>query len=42
METLIRDLLLLAELGESAHRDVEVFDISEITKAHADDFQTLK
>lgn len=41
METLIRDLLLLAELGESAHRDVEVFDISEITKAHAEDFQTL-
>lgn len=41
METLIRDLLLLAELGESAHRDVEVFDISEITKAHAEDFKTL-
>ena len=41
METLIHDLLLLAELGESAHRDVELFDISEITTAHAEDFQTL-
>jgi K+-sensing histidine kinase KdpD len=41
METLISDLLLLAELGESAHREVELFDISEITSAYSQDFITL-
>lgn len=41
METLISDLLLLAELGESAHREVELFDISEITTAYSQDFITL-
>lgn len=41
METLIHDLLLLAELGESAHRELELLDISEITSAHIQDFITL-
>jgi two-component system, OmpR family, sensor kinase len=41
MESLIRDLLLLAELGESGTRDVEVVDLSEIVKAHGTDFLTL-
>lgn len=41
MESLIHDLLLLAELGESAHREQEVIDISEITDAHVKDFITL-
>ena len=41
METLIRDLLLLAELGESGARDIEVIDLSEIVSAHGTDFTTL-
>lgn len=41
MESLVRDLLLLAELGESGTRDVEVIDLSEIVKAHGTDFLTL-
>jgi K+-sensing histidine kinase KdpD len=41
METLIRDLLLLAELGESASRDYELFDVSELIQAHLDDFSLL-
>jgi K+-sensing histidine kinase KdpD len=41
METLIHDLLLLAELGESGNRDIETVDLSEITQAHAKDFITL-
>jgi signal transduction histidine kinase len=41
MESLIQDLLLLAELGESGARDIEVVDLSEIVKAHAADFMTL-
>lgn len=41
MESLIRDLLLLAELGESATREQEVIDISEITNLHGKDFLTL-
>jgi K+-sensing histidine kinase KdpD len=41
METLIRDLLLLAELGESAEGEMEEIELSEILKAHADDFATL-
>lgn len=41
METLIHDLLLLAELGESAQRDVEIIDLSALVKAHGEDFATL-
>ena len=41
MESLIHDLLLLAELGESAVRDQEVVNLSSILKAHSDDFATL-
>ncbi len=41
METLIRDLLLLAELGESAEGEQEEIELSEILKSHADDFATL-
>ena len=41
MESLIRDLLLLAELGESASRDYEIFDISELVQSHVDDFSFL-
>jgi signal transduction histidine kinase len=41
MESLIRDLLLLAELGESASRDYELFDISELVQSHVDDFSLL-
>ena len=41
MESLVRDLLLLAELGESGTRDVEVVDLSEMVKAHGTDFLTL-
>jgi signal transduction histidine kinase len=41
MESLVRDLLLLAELGESGTRDIEVIDLSEIVKAHGTDFLTL-
>lgn len=41
METLIHDLLLLAELGESAARESEVMDLGELTKAMAEDFATL-
>ena len=41
METLIHDLLLLAELGESGNRDAESIDVSEIVAAHVKDFITL-
>lgn len=41
MENLIHDLLLLAELGESAQRDLEVIDLSALVKAHGEDFATL-
>jgi two-component system OmpR family sensor kinase len=41
METLIYDLLLLAELGESAQRESEVIDLSEMARAHGNDFKTL-
>jgi K+-sensing histidine kinase KdpD len=41
METLIQDLLLLAELGESGARDIEEIDLSEIVSAHGTDFTTL-
>ena len=41
METLIHDLLLLAELGESAQREAEDVDLAELVKGLADDFATL-
>ncbi|MEY4291333.1 MAG: hypothetical protein RL130_1275 [Actinomycetota bacterium] len=41
METLIQDLLLLAELGESGARDIEEINLSEIVSAHGTDFTTL-
>jgi len=41
METLIHDLLLLAELGESAQRENEPLDLSELLEAHGQDFATL-
>lgn len=41
MESLIHDLLLLAELGESAQRENERLDISQLLKAHGQDFATL-
>jgi signal transduction histidine kinase len=41
MENLIQDLLLLAELGESGSREIEVIDLSELVEAYATDFKTL-
>jgi len=41
METLIHDLLLLAELGEGAQRENEIIDLSELLTAHGQDFATL-
>ncbi len=41
METLIHDLLLLAELGESAQRESEVINLSELVTSHGEDFATL-
>jgi two-component system, OmpR family, sensor kinase len=41
METLIHDLLLLAELGESAQRESEAVDLSELLTSHGQDFATL-
>lgn len=41
MEALIYDLLLLAELGESAQRDSETINLSEIVKSFGEDFLTL-
>ena len=41
MESLVQDLLLLAELGESGARDIEKIDLSEILSAHGTDFITL-
>lgn len=41
METLIHDLLLLAELGESAQRESEVINLSELLRSHGDDFATI-
>ena len=41
MESLIKDLLLLAELGESAKRDQEEIDLSVLLRGYAEDFATL-
>lgn len=41
METLIQDLLLLAELGESGARDIERMNLSDSVRAHSTDFETL-
>jgi signal transduction histidine kinase len=41
METLIHDLLLLAELGEDAQRSSDLIDLSDLVRAHADDFAAL-
>ncbi|ASY14860.1 two-component system, OmpR family, sensor kinase [Candidatus Planktophila dulcis] len=41
MESLVQDLLLLAELGESGVRDIENIDLSEVLTAHGTDFITL-
>ena len=41
METLIHDLLLLAELGESAQRESEVIDLSQLLTSYGEDFATL-
>ena len=41
MESLVQDLLLLAELGESGVRDIEIIDLSEVLTAHGTDFITL-
>ena len=39
MENLIHDLLLLAELGESRPTTFEEIDLTELTKAHINDFE---
>ncbi len=41
MESLVQDLLLLAELGESGSREIEQVDLSEMIKDHGTDFITL-
>ena len=41
MESLIKDLLLLAELGESAKREREEIDVSALIRSYAADFATL-
>jgi two-component system OmpR family sensor kinase len=41
MESLIHDLLLLAELGESKPVTFEKIDLAEIIRSHATDFTTL-
>lgn len=41
MESLIHDLLLLAELGESGGREIDDIDLSALSKAHCDDFVLL-
>jgi signal transduction histidine kinase len=41
MESLIHDLLLLAELGESAKRESERIDLSSQMQAYAEDFKML-
>jgi two-component system, OmpR family, sensor kinase len=41
MESLIHDLLLLAEIGESATRELEILNLSEVTHAHVQDFALL-
>lgn len=41
MESLIHDLLLLAELGESKPTTFEKVDLSELVSAHANDFAFL-
>jgi signal transduction histidine kinase len=41
MEMLIHDLLLLAELGESAQRESEVIDLSEVVSSHVGDFAAI-
>ena len=42
MENIISDLLLLAELGEMRKPNFDDVDLSEITRSHVDDFQTLQ
>jgi len=39
MENLIHDLLLLAELGESRPTTFEEIDLTELTRAHVNDFE---
>ena len=41
MESLIHDLLLLAELGERGGREIDDIDLSALIKAHCDDFILL-
>ena len=41
MESLIHDLLLLAELGESRPTTFESVDLSELVRAHASDFEVI-
>lgn len=41
MESLIHDLLLLAELGESGGRESEDIDVSALVQSHCDDFILL-
>ncbi|MFM6940488.1 MAG: sensor histidine kinase [Candidatus Planktophila sp.] len=41
METLIHDLLLLAELGESGYREREDLDLSELLSSYCEDFTAL-
>lgn len=41
MESLIQDLLLLAELGESGTREIERMNLSDSVQAHGADFVTL-
>jgi two-component system, OmpR family, sensor kinase len=41
MESLIHDLLLLAELGESKPVDFDELDFDELVKSHLNDFQVL-
>lgn len=41
MESLIQDLLLLAELGESGKRETEQVNLSELANSHAKDFEVL-
>jgi signal transduction histidine kinase len=41
MESLIQDLLLLAEIGESSKRVTEEVNLSELLSSHVKDFETL-
>ncbi|MEY4714349.1 MAG: hypothetical protein RIQ37_679 [Actinomycetota bacterium] len=42
MQSLIDDILLLAQLGEESEIDKELFDVSEIVSALVDDLKTLQ